>query len=390
MLHSSGRTVNQRDGSTVGCRERAAQRNVRGMIGGTILESVWASLPIAALAVDGTDCVIGVNPAAETLLNRSARTLTGRPVAELTANGRHLRDSMSQVRVRQSPILLHDFVVAAQGRGEFQASMHIAPILETQSHLLVCIRSREFEGRMGHGERSKAVARSAIGLADMLSHEIRNPLSGIVGAAQLLAMKLQGEDLELTELIVGEAYRIRKLVEQVDQFGNTEAGDCAALNVHDLLNHACRLARLGFGAGVTIESAYDPSLPDVWAERDKLLRVFLNLIQNACEALQPSGGRILIRTYFDGFLRVRNTAGKDQALPVHVEVIDDGPGLNPEIAQNAFEPFVSGRKNGTGLGLALVSAILNDLGGWITFKSEPGKTVFRVSLPVAPANGSSE
>ena len=390
MLHSSGRAARQRDGSTIGCRERAAQREFRTMNSGTLGESVWASLPIAALAVDGSDRVIDANPAAETLLNSSARTLAGRPVAELTSYGSNLGDSMDQVRARQSPMLLHDCVIAAPGREKFLASLHIAPIMDAQNRLLLCIRSREFAGRIDHGERTKKVARSAIGLADMLSHEIRNPLSGIVGAAQLLAMKLQGEDLELTELIVGEAYRIRKLVEQVDQFGNTEASDCAALNVHDLLNHARRLARVGFGAGVSINSAYDPSLPDVWAERDKLLRVFLNLIQNACEALQPSGGRILIRTFYDGFLRVRNTAGEDQALPVHVEVIDDGPGLSPEMAQNAFEPFVSGRKNGTGLGLALVSAILNDIGGWIAFNSEPGKTVFRVSLPVAPANGSKE
>ena len=358
------------------------------MISGTVNETVWASLPIAALALDETDRIIDINPAAEALLNCSARSLAGRPVAEFTTNSAHLGDSLDQVRVRQSPVLLHDFVIAAQGRESFLASLHIAPMAESQNQLLVCVRSREIESTIGHGERTKTVARSAVGLADMLSHEIRNPLSGIVGAAQLLAMKLKGEDLELTELIVGEAYRIRKLVEQVDPFGNTVAGDRTALNVHDLLNHARRLSLVGFGAGVSIDTAYDPSLPEVWAERDKLLRVFLNLIQNACEALQPSGGRIRLRTYYDGFLRVRNTAGDDRALPVHVEIIDDGPGLSPELAQSAFVPFVSGRKNGTGLGLALVSAILNDLGGLIAFKSEPGKTVFRVSLPVAPANGS--
>ncbi len=350
-------------------------------------DAVWASLPIAAVMIDGSDCVLDVNPAAEDLFNRSARSLAGKPVNVLTENGNVFRDSLNQVRQRQSPVLVDDFVVLPHGRDRLAATVQVAPVADEQSRLLVCIRSREIEGKIGYGNRAKSAARSAVGLADMLSHEIRNPLSGIVGAAQLLSMKLQGADLELTELIVEEAYRIRKLLEQVDQFGRTEAHECAALNVHDLLDRACRVANVSCAAGIRIETEYDPSLPDVWADRDQLLRVFLNLMQNSSEALGGTEGRIRIRTRYDRFLRVRNTDGEDSALPVHVEIIDNGPGMSPEMAASAFEPFVSGRKNGTGLGLALVSAILSDLGGWISFDSQPGRTVFRVSLPIAAQAG---
>ena len=346
-------------------------------------DAIWSSLPIATVVVDDSDCVVDINPAAEDLFNCSARAVFGKQITTLTNDKVLLSDSLQQVRNRQSPLLVDDFVIAPQNRDCLISTVQIAPLTEGQGQLLVCIKSREIEGKIGPGSRAKSAARAAVGLADMLSHEIRNPLSGIVGAAQLLSMKLQGDDRELTELIVEEAYRIRKLLEQVDQFGQTDKSECTSLNVHDLLDRACRLAGIGCAAGIEIKTEYDPSLPEVWAHRDNLLRVFLNLLQNAAEALEEKGGSIRIRTHYDRFLIVRSADGAEQVLPVHVEVMDDGPGMSPEIAANAFEPFVSGRKNGTGLGLALVSAILTDLGGWIAFDSKPGQTVFRVSLPVA-------
>ncbi len=347
--------------------------------------SIWASLPIATLAVDKADCVVHVNPAAESLFNCSARQLSGQRVSELTDNAT-LNETLEQVRVRQSPVLVDDLVIKGPSRDRFLASMHIAPIQELPDNLLVCVRSREIEGKFYPGKSANAAARSAVGLADMLRHEIRNPLSGIVGAAQLLAMKLEPEDLELAELIVEEAYRIRTLLEQVDQFGQMEGWNCIAINVHTLLDRASRLASVGFASGTCIETEYDPSLPEVCANGDRLLQVFLNLLQNASEALGEDGGLIRIRTRYDRFLRVRNHSGEGRSLPVHVEVIDNGPGVSPEVAQHAFAPFVSGKRNGTGLGLALVSSILADIGGWVSFDSRPGQTTFRVSLPVASEN----
>jgi two-component system nitrogen regulation sensor histidine kinase GlnL len=249
--------------------------------------------------------------------------------------------------------------------------------------VLMLISPREIAGRLGRAGAAKSAAKSVIGMADMLAHEIKNPLAGIAGAAQLLSMTLGHDDRELTDLIVEETRRIVKLLEQVEQFGNQRPPDCRAVNIHDVLDRARRSAMVGFTAHMAMTEEYDPSLPPTWADADQLLQVFLNLLKNAGQAA-PKGGHIRIRTFFEPSLRLRDAAGAERALPLQVEIIDDGPGLPPHIADEIFEPFVSGRENGTGLGLALASRIISDHGGWINVDSVPGRTVFRISLPIAP------
>jgi two-component system nitrogen regulation sensor histidine kinase GlnL len=229
-----------------------------------------------------------------------------------------------------------------------------------------------------------AAAKSAIGMAEMLAHEIKNPLAGISGAAQLLAMGLSPEDRELTDLIVEETRRVVKLLEQVEQFGNLRPPARRAVNIHDALDRARRSALVGFAAQMTILEDYDPSLPPTYVDPDQLMQVFLNLLKNASEAAGFKGGTIRLRTFYDHALRRRRKDGTGAALPLQIEISDDGPGIPPEIAADIFEPFVSGRENGTGLGLALVSKIISDHEGWISVDSTPGRTVFRLSLPMAP------
>jgi two-component system, NtrC family, nitrogen regulation sensor histidine kinase GlnL len=225
-------------------------------------------------------------------------------------------------------------------------------------------------------------------MAEMLAHEIKNPLAGISGAAQLLAMGLSPEDQEMTDLIVEETRRIVKLLEQVEQFGNLRPPARRAINLHDALDRARRSALVGFGAKMIISEDYDPSLPATFADPDQLMQVFLNLLKNASEAAGTKGGNIRLRTFYDHKLRRRRKDGTGAALPLQVEIIDDGPGIPPDIAADIFEPFVSGRENGTGLGLALVSKIISDHEGWISVDSAPGRTAFRISLPLAPAEES--
>ena len=196
-------------------------------------------------------------------------------------------------------------------------------------------------------------------------------------------MSLTGPDLELTDLIVEESRRIVKLLEQVEQFGNLRPPALKPVNIHDILDRARQSAAVGFGAHMLFVEDYDPSLPRAMADSDQLLQVFLNLLKNASEA-GKSGGSIRLHTFYEPSLRVRRPDGTLARLPLQIEVIDDGPGLPPAIAADVFEPFVSGRENGTGLGLALVSKLIGEAGGWITVDSVPGRTVFRVSLPLAP------
>jgi two-component system nitrogen regulation sensor histidine kinase GlnL len=195
-------------------------------------------------------------------------------------------------------------------------------------------------------------------------------------------MNLPAQDQEMTDLIVDECRRIVKLLEQVEQFGNLQAPDLQPINLHDVLDQARRSAAVGFGAHMAFVEEYDPSLPHTLADADQLLQVFLNLLKNASEA-GAQGGLIRLRTFYDPSLRLRRADGANARLPLQVEIIDDGPGLPPDIAHDVFEPFISGRENGTGLGLALVSKLIGDAGGWISVDSVPGRTVFRVSLPLA-------
>ncbi len=345
---------------------------------------IWASLPLPALLIDQDGLIREVNPAAETFLNASSRSLTGQPAFDRLSIDAPMEEALARVRKNHSPLNINDVDVTSGERAPVQCNIHVAPMQDNPDIILVILSPREIADRLGRSRGAKSAAKSAIGMAEMLAHEIKNPLAGISGAAQLLSMGLTSEDRELTDLIVEETRRIVKLLEQVEQFGNLRAPDRRAVNIHDALDRARKSAMVGFAAQMTIHEDYDPSLPPTWADQDQLMQVFLNLIKNAAEAAGTGGGTIRLRTFYDLSLRVRRKDGASAALPLNVEIIDDGPGIKPDIAAEIFEPFVSGRENGTGLGLALVSKIISDHDGWISVDSVPGRTVFRLSLPMAP------
>ena len=352
----------------------------------------WAALPLPALMIDAAGLILAANPAAETFLNTSARTLLGDPVLDRVSIDAPMEDAFARARANQSPLSINDVDVTGGNRAPVQCSVHLTPVqcsvhltpVQDGPDLLLILSPREMGDRLARASAGKSSVKSAIGMADMLAHEIKNPLAGISGAAQLLSMSLPPEDQELTDLIVEETRRVVKLLEQVEQFGNTRAPDLRAVNIHDALDRARISARMGFATHMQIVQDYDPSLPLTHADPDQLMQVFLNLIRNATEAAKGQPGTIRLRTYFDHSLRMRRPDGTAAALPLTIEIIDDGPGIPPTIAANIFEPFVSGRDNGTGLGLALVAKIVSDHGGWISVDSSPGRTKFRISLPVAP------
>ncbi|MES2334910.1 MAG: ATP-binding protein [Pseudomonadota bacterium] len=344
---------------------------------------IWASLPFPTLLIDQSAMIVEVNPAAETFLNASQRSLVGQPVFDRLSIEAPMEEALLRVRANQSPLNINDVDVTTGEKPPVQCTIHLAPMHDNPDIVMLILSPRELADRMGRSMGAKTAARSAIGMAEMLAHEIKNPLAGISGAAQLLSMNLSPEDQEMTDLIVEETRRIVKLLEQVEQFGNLRPPDRKPVNIHDALDRARKSALVGFAAHMSIVEDYDPSLPATFADSDQLMQVFLNLIKNAAEACRH-GGTIRLRSFYDLSLRLRRKDGLSGALPLNVEIIDDGPGIKPEIAASIFEPFVSGRENGTGLGLALVSKIITDHDGWISVDSTPGRTVFRVSLPMAP------
>ncbi|KIN65145.1 Nitrogen regulation protein NR(II) [Sulfitobacter noctilucicola] len=347
--------------------------------------NIWASLPIPALLIAPDNSIKGANPAAEGFFNASAKSVIGQPVWDMLAIDYPLEDAFNRARENSTALFVNDVDVGSGQRAPLKSALQIAPLQGAPDHMLMMISPRELSGRMTQNHSVKSAAKSAIGMAEMLAHEIKNPLAGITGAAQLLSMGLDAEELELTDLIVAESRRIVKLLEQVEQFGNLTAPVRAPVNLHDVLDRARRSALLGFGAQMKIIEDYDPSLPAALGDKDQLLQVVLNLLKNASEAAGEGGGTIRLHSYFEHSFRMRRADGSGQLLPLQIEVIDDGPGLPEHIKGDIFDPFVSGRENGTGLGLALVSKIISEHDGWISVESAPGHTVFRISLPRATA-----
>lgn len=349
--------------------------------------TLWQSLSIPAIGLDAEDRVITVNGPAEGFLNRSVKSLKGKFLPDLIQLDSELASATGRVRRTLAPLTLHDTGLRVGPAPAVRCDVHLSALEEG---VLILISPQDLAGRLDRARNSRSAARSAIGMAEMLAHEIKNPLAGITGAAQLLSMNLTGEDVELTDLIVEESRRIVKLLDQVEQFGNLRPPQRRAVNLHDVLDRARRSALVGFASHVAIKEAYDPSLPSTWADPDQLQQVFLNLLKNAAQ-VADSEGQITIRTFYELSLRVRHSDGSQgAAVPLQVEIIDNGPGIAPDLAGNLFEPFVSGRENGTGLGLALVSKIVSEHDGWISVESEPGRTVFRVSLPMVPKDVKNE
>jgi len=348
-------------------------------------DALWASLPAPTLLLDANDKIERINPSAEGFLNLSAKQLIGQNFWDTVMIDAPLEAAFARAREEESVLYVSDVDVGSGEQAPSLANLQISALSGGLGQMIVMISPRELVTRLGQNKSAKSSAKSAIGMAEMLAHEIKNPLAGITGAAQLLSMNLSSEDQEMTDLIVEESRRIVKLLEQVEQFGNVSAPEFTSVNIHDVLDRARRSATLGYGAHVKFIENYDPSLPPTWADNDQLLQVLLNLIKNACEAVPKVGGVIELKTYYDMSLRLRRTDGQGAAVPLQIEVIDNGPGIPAEIATEIFDPFVSGRENGTGLGLALVSKIVNDHSGWINVSSTPGRTIMKISLPIASA-----
>jgi len=346
-------------------------------------QALWSSLPVPSLMLDGDDVITMSNPAAESFLNMSAKSLVGEKLWEKVMIDAPLEAPFSRARENRTSLFVNDVDVGSGERAPMLCNLQFAPLQGTDDTMIIMISPREIASRINQNHSSGKAAKSAIGMAEMLAHEIKNPLAGITGAAQLLSMGLAPEDQEMTDLIVEESRRIVKLLEQVEQFGNLRPPMIKPVNIHDVLDRARQSAAVGFGAHMLFVEDYDPSLPQTLADGDQLLQVFLNLLKNASESCKDAG-TIRLHTFYDTSLRVHRSDGTQARLPLQVEIIDDGPGLPREIADDIFEPFVSGKENGTGLGLALVSKLIGDGGGWISVDSVPGRTVFRLSLPVVP------
>ncbi|HEU4659416.1 MAG TPA: nitrogen regulation protein NR(II) [Pseudolabrys sp.] len=340
--------------------------------------------PVITIAADGT--IANANVAAEQFFQASAAMLRRHMLRDLVPFGSPLLTLIEQVRQRGAAVNEYKVDLATpRNPGERLVDLHVAPLPEYPKHVVVMLQERTIADKMDRQLTHRGAARSVIALAAMLAHEIKNPLSGIRGAAQLLEQSAGDEDRALTKLICDETDRIVKLVDRMEVFADERPVERAPVNIHVVLDHVKRLSQSGFGRHIKFTEEYDPSLPRVYANRDQLVQVFLNLVKNACEAIGENAldGEIQLTTAFRPGVRLAVPGSKARvSLPLEFCVKDNGAGVPEDLMPHLFDPFVTTKRAGSGLGLALASKIVGDHGGIIECESQPRRTIFRVLMPM--------
>jgi two-component system, NtrC family, nitrogen regulation sensor histidine kinase GlnL len=349
-------------------------------------DAVLDALPHPVVMVSADGSIANANAAAESFFEASVTLLRRHTLRELVPFGSPLLSLVEQVRSRGAAVNEYRVDLGTpRNPGERLVDLHVAPVPERPDHIVVMLQERTIADKMDRQLTHRSAARSVIALAAMLAHEIKNPLSGIRGAAQLLEQSVGDEDRSLTRLICEEADRIVKLVDRMEVFTDQRPIEREPVNVHAVLEHVKRLAYSGFARHIKFVEDYDPSLPPALANRDQLIQVFLNLVKNAAEAIgeEAADGEICLSSSFRPGVRLAVPGSKTRvALPLEFCVRDNGPGVPEDLLPHLFDPFVTTKPSGSGLGLALAAKIIGDHGGIIECESQPRRTVFRVLMPI--------
>ncbi len=348
--------------------------------------AVLAALPDPVLVVDQQGTLRYANHAAEEFFDAGTTMLLGLPLPGLLPPDSPVFALIDSVRRTGASVSEYGVGVDMPRIGPRTLTVQAAPMGDGSELVVVTLQGRSIADKIDRQLTHRNAARSVTAMASMLAHEVKNPLSGIRGAAQLLEENASQADRELTRLICDETDRICALVDRMDVFSDRRPLERASVNIHEVLERVRRAAQSGFARNVRFIEEYDPSLPPVHGNRDLLIQTFLNLVKNAAEAAPTQGGEIQLSTSYQHGMRMM-VAGSDSRvhLPLVVSVTDNGDGIPEDIQPHLFDPFVSTKHNGTGLGLALVAKVIGDHGGVIEFDSQPRRTVFRVYLPVTPA-----
>lgn len=352
-----------------------------------IHRSLLEALPHAVVLLGADDRVSYANPAAESLFGLSLAVLRRQKVSDLVTFGCPLLSLIDQVRRSEASVNEYGVeIIIPRTEANHLIDVFGGPLPGDCDCVMLLLQQRSMAQMIERQLSNRAATRSASAFSAVLAHEIKNPLSGIRGAAQLLEPQLPGADRALTQLICAETERIRKLIERIEVFGDERPINAEPVNIHDVIEHVRQVAQSGFARNIEFRQQFDPSLPPVPGMRDLLIQALLNLVKNATEAiadLGDVGGRIVLRTAFRPGVRLSIPgSGARVTLPLLIEIQDNGGGIKADMQKHIFEPFVTDKSTGTGLGLALVAKIISDHGGVIECESVPRNTTFRILLPL--------
>ncbi len=340
---------------------------------------VLNNLNQAVILISPDNIIQAVYANTEAIFEQSAETLINLPISKLKGIGQQAEGLTNRARREFTPLNSYDIACSPPVGDAALMDLHAHPYGEDDSIILIA-QPRRLAAYLDKRNEMEAAARSVSGLAAMLAHEIKNPLSGIRGAAQLISRTLDSTNMRLTELICKEVDRIKSLVDELENFNTPATQTFEAVNIHEVLDHVLNVAAAGFGSNARLKPIFDPSLPEVFGNYDRLIQIFLNLVKNAVEAAGENA-EITVTTKYQHGIWIKKKDGSLKRLPIEISISDNGGGIPDAIKNHLFDPFVSGKEGGTGLGLALVARYVSEMEGTVSCDNQPnGGAVFKIQL----------
>ena len=345
-------------------------------------ETVWDAIPYPTFVISRDNEIMTSNSSAEGYCLASIKQMQNKIVDNYFGKNSVILNAIKQARNTLVTVTQYNVEVHWSNKSRSMHDVIVSPVNNCGDNVLLIFHPHGMAKKMNRSLSHRSAARSITGIASMLAHEIRNPLAGISGAAQLLESNISSDDKELLFIVKNEANRIGSLVDRFQTFGEIKPIRQGSVNIHDILNQGKRAASAGFAKGIEILEKYDPSLPLTKGDPDLLLQVIQNLLKNAAEAVLPLTGQIIIETAYKQGIRINVGNFSKENLPLMFSIIDNGSGIPNQIKDDIFEPFVTTKVNGSGLGLSLVSKIISDHGGVVEYTRVKNRSIFSVLMPI--------